>query len=370
MLKNYFEVEQDLSMKGFLKEIKEKKNSHYIILNTEPVSFVDIRTVALKISNLNEKLKGLKKTIAQSTGKNEQEHLNFLIESGDRVVKVNDEYYSFIEALQEILNLDPSFLEEEIDNIDKKEIYAINEDDKISSARNLFLQKRVNILPVIEGLKVIGELRPIDLLVTHLYDPESENSNYYNEKYKDNVLNLSITNLINTRPITLSKDKKIKQLVEIMVNKKLPSIIITDNENLYSIISYKDIFKLYKKDIEKSKYIISYVGGSDLYEDEFDLIQDYAEKSMKKISKISKYDDLKLSFKVIGEKDASHQKKIEAKLLLSHGNNVIQIEKQIIEGTSDEEFNDKVKGKWNVPQLVQEALSVLEKKVKDEKDKK
>jgi hypothetical protein len=154
-----------------------------------------------------------------------------------------------------------------------------------------------------------------------------------------------------------------------MIKKKLPSLIITDNDKLYSVISYKDVFKLYKKDIEKYQYSIEYSGSSNLYDDDFDLIQDFAEKSIKKINKISNYDNLKISFKQIGEKEAGHQKKFSVKILLSEGNKTLHVEKEIVEGTSDELHNDKVKGKWNMPQTVQQTLSALEKKVLEEKRK-
>ncbi|MDA3855483.1 MAG: CBS domain-containing protein [Candidatus Woesearchaeota archaeon] len=370
MLKNYFEVDENLNMQGFLKEIKEKKNSHYIILNTNPKSFVDVRTIALKVTNLNEKLKGLKKTLSESKGKNTNEHINFLIESGDRVIKIGDLYYSFIDALLDISNQDLDFLNEKNESIEKREIYALNKNDKVSSARNLFLQKRVNLLPVIEGLKISGELRPIDLLVTDLFEVDNEKGNYYNKKNQENILNSNIENLINTRPLTLNKNQKISDALKLMISKKLPSIIITDEEGLlYSILSYKDIFKLYQKTNELSKFKLEYVGSQSLYDDDFDLIQDYAEKTMKKISNISKYDTLKLSFKTIGDKDAGHKTRIQVKMLLSEGNKIIQVEKEISTGTSDEEFNDKIKGKWNIPQMIQETLNALEKRVKEEKSK-
>lgn len=371
MLKNYFEIEEEVKIKNFLKEIKEKKNSHYIILNTNSQSFVDIRTIALKASNLNEKLKGLKKKLTTTQDNTPKNLLNLLIESGDRVIKSWDGYFDFIDALEEIINLSPSFLEQKIENIEKKEIYALNENDKISSARNLFLQKRINLLPVIKGLDVIGELRPIDFLVTDLFEQQEKTTTLYNEKYSDTLLNLPIGNIINPKPITIHNNNKIKELIQLMIHKHLPSVIITDeNEKLYSIISYTDIFKLYKQDMQEPKYIIEYQGSSELYPEEFDLIQDFAERTMKKISNFSNYDNLKINFKTIGEKDTGHMKKIQIKTLLSHGNNIINAENEISPGTSDETYNDKNKQRWNIPLMAQETLDVLEKKAKQEKNKK
>lgn len=143
MLKNHYYIDENLQVSAFLKKINDKKISHYIILDTEPKSFVDVRTVALRIGNLKEKLKGLKKRVANSNSSKINENLNFLIESGDRLIDTNEGFYDFIDALQSILDLEPTFLNEKIESIGKKEIYALNEDDKISAARNLFLKKEL-----------------------------------------------------------------------------------------------------------------------------------------------------------------------------------------------------------------------------------
>ncbi|MCA9495743.1 MAG: CBS domain-containing protein [Nanoarchaeota archaeon] len=370
MLKNYFEINENATVGTFLKELNDKKNMQYIILETSPKSFVDIRTIGLKVHHLNEKLKGLKKSLAWVNAKSQEEKLNFLIDSGDRVIETQDGFYDFIDALKYIQENDFDFLNKKIcDNVLRKEIFALTQNDMISTARNLFIKKRINLLPVIDNLKLIGEVRTMDFLIANLFDSSKDKSDYYNDKIADSALNMPIENLINEKPITIENTEKIKNALNLMINKKLASIIVTEGENLYSILSYKDIFRYVKKGLEKSKYTIEYIGSSDVYDDEFDLIQDYAEKSMKKISNMSNYDNLRVSLKLHGNSEGSHQRKISVKLLLSHGNHVLHIDKEIVSGSSDEEFNDKVKGSWNVPQTVQEAFNALEKQVKEEKRK-
>ena len=63
-------------------------------------------------------------------------------------------------------------------------------------------------------------------------------------------------------------------------------------------------------------------------------------------------------------------RKGELHVNLDAGGKVLSVSKEIQTGTSDEEFNDKVKGKWNLAKLTQDALKVLETKVIEEKDKK
>ena len=366
MLKNYFKINEESTLNNFLKEIKDKKNSHYIILETTPESFVDIRTIALKSTNLDEKLKKLKKRISQTN----KDYLNFLIDTGDRVIQTPDGYFDFIDALEEIYNSNDDLLNTSIKNINKHEVYALNQDNTIAIAKNMFLNKRINLLPVIDKLDVIGEVRPIDLLLTALFENDSGKSTHFS-KEQSNVSSLSITNITNNRPIIISKDEPLKSVLKIMIDKKLPSLIITDKHNrLYSTISYTDVFNLIRtNDNNEVSYLIEYNNGKALYDEEFDLIKDFTERSMKKITKLSPYDNLKLSFKLIGEKDTGHQNKFIIKALLSHGNKTIQMEKEISTGTSDELFNDKVKSKWNIPRTVQELLKTLERKVLDEKRK-
>ena len=222
-----------------------------------------------------------------------------------------------------------------------------------------------------KDLSVIGELRPMDLMAYALHQAESDRADYYNQNYENaSTMNMAVSNISNKKPITLDKEMSVKDAIKIFVSKKIPSLIVTENnDKLFTVISYKDIFKQVKKDVEVLGYSVEYVGSEDLFEDEFDLIQDYAEKIIKKISTMSPYNKLKVTFKEHGKSEGSHMKKIEVNMILSHGKKIIHFDKDVSGGTSDEEHNDKRKEKRNLPQVVMEGLSVLVKKVKEEKDK-
>ncbi len=370
MLKNYYEVDENESVGSFLKEINDKKNMQYIILDTNPKAFVDVRTVALRMHNKNEKLKSLKKPLSISKGSLKEDFLKHLIDSGDRVIEANNDYFDFIDALEYIFQKGYDFLDEKLENSARKEIYALNEDDMISSARRFFTQKRVNLLPVISKINLVGEVRIMDLLVNDFLNQKNDNrGNLYDENYKNSIYNLPVSNIMNKRPLTIDKTKTLGDAVELMINKKIPSLIITEDDKLYSIISYKDIFKMVVTNLENDLYNIEYTGSGDLYDDEYDLIQDFSEKFMKRISKVSGYRLLKMSFKVHGNTEGTHQKKASVTLTLSEGNKVLHVSKEMVGGTSDELSNDKVKAKWNIPLMVSDSLKALEKKVIEEKRK-
>ena len=370
MLKNYFKVDENTQISSFLKSVKDKKNTQYIILEGENY-FVDIRTIALKAHLLNEKLKNLKKPLSVCNNCSDEEKFKKLVESGDRVIKIGDDnYYSFVDALGYVLNNNSSFLKDKLVNTKRDEIYAINLNDKISEAKNLFIKKRVNLLPVIdENLKIIGELRPIDLLVSDLYLTDKNSSDYYDENYENSKLNLPVESLINKRPIMLDSNLTYKDAIEKMIEKNLSSLIVTQDDKLYTIISYKDIFKLELEDESYDEFVVEYKGTSDLYEDDLDLIKDFVDSTMRKIVKVSNYDHLKVTFKPHGSVDSGHKKKFSLNLVLSKGNSIIHVDRETLGGTSDEIYNDKVKGRWNTPLLVQDALKVLYRKVIDEKRK-
>lgn len=369
MLKNYFEINENETIMSFLKNLNDKKNTQYLILEGGTNAFVDIRTIAMKLHRSDEKLKSLKKPLSSSKSGHVADFFAQLVASGDRVIKVNDGYFDFLDGLKYILDKNFDFLENRLDLVSKKEIFALNLDDKISQARSLFIKNKINILPIIEGKKLIGELRPMDLLVNSLFTDNSNKKDYYNENYDSGVFNLPIENLGNNKPITLQVTSTFKDAVEKMIEKKLPSIIVILNDDLYTVVSYKDVFKNVLGENIVKNYMIEYNGVSDLYEDDLDLIEDLSEKTMKKISEISNYDLLKISFKTHGNTQGSHKKKSEINLVLSHGNKIIHIDKEILGGTSDELSNDKVKQRWNTPLMIQETLKILEKKVKEERRK-
>ena len=369
MLTNHYSIDEEKSVSAFLKEMNEKKNIHYIILDTNPKSLVDSRTLALKINNREEKLKTLKKTLPWTSATDKLEILNFLIESGESIVESQEGYFDFINALEEILNSNSEILKIKLNEIAPREIYALNSTDSIADAKRLFIQKKINILPVINNLEVIGEIRINDLLASKLFE-KNENKDYYSENHEKSVFNLGVENLMNSKPHLINFHSNLKEVIQLMIQKKLPSLIVTKENQVYSIVSFKDIFKIYKKNNQKQEFEINIIGEEILFEDELSLVRGFALKTMQKISKISHYKNLKISYKNHGNKDDSHMRKGEMKLTLDDGGKVLNVSKDISTGTSDEHFNNKVKTKWNLAKMTQEALKTLEQKVIDEKNKK
>jgi predicted transcriptional regulator len=369
MLTNYYSVDENTSVGAFLKGVNEKKNIHYIILNTDPKSIVDIRSISLKIQETHEKLKGLKKNLPWVDSKNTKEQLKFLIQSGDYVIEHSGGYFDFIDGLKEIINQKSEIVDKKLSQIVPKEVYALNPTDTIAEAKNIFLHKKVNILPVIDNLQIIGEVRTNDLLISDLFD-NVETKDLYNKKHGQSAFSLEVKNIMNSKPHTIDAKESIKTSINRMIEKKLPSIIVTQNNKLYAILSFKDIFKLYAQENAEQEYKIEFVGEDVLYEDELRMVRGFAIRTMDKITKMSPYKNLKIAYKLHGDKESSHMRKGELHINLDAGGKVLSVSKDIQTGTSDEQFNDKVKGKWNLAKLTQEALKALETQVIEEKSKK
>lgn len=358
--------EQDNTIRSFLKENKEKNNIHYLILNTEPISFVDIRSLALKLGNPDEKLQSLKQGMPKADFSQKEDLVDFLIKSGTKVIETNKGYFDYFDVLNLFLDKDYDFLKHKLDKFSKDKIFAIESKDSISSARKIFVEQKVNHLPIMENSQLVGELRLCDLLTQDLYD--NQRISLYDERQSEATINNEAYSIGNNKPLTIDFNKTIKDAIEIMLNKKVSSLIITKEDEIFSIITYRDIFKLYSQENEEIKYSLEFVGLKDLYDDEKALVEDFCEKTMEKIAAISKYESLKLTLKTIGQ-DSGHQKKAEVNILISYGNHVLTVHDEISPGTSDEEFNDRDKKDWNIVQMIQDLLKNLENMVIDEKKK-
>ena len=123
------------------------------------------------------------------------------------------------------------------------------------------------------------------------------------------------------------------------------------------------------QNINTNNYFLEITGASNLFEEDFVVIEKFAKKTIEKINRISPYNSLKITFKSLGNTQGTHQRKIAMRMLLSYGNHVLAMDKEISAGSSDEDHNNKLKKSWNIPLMVQETFRALENKVKTLKNK-
>lgn len=371
MLQNHYKVNKEETIEKFLKNFNEKKISHYIILEDE-THYVSIRNLALKFRprNKNQKLTNFMLKIPESKAKEDFEKLKDLYKSGQRLIKTKEGFFDLMDGLKIIKEENYDFLNTKLKELDKNEIYALEEEESIAAARNLFLEKKINLLPIIDSnLTILGEVRPFDFLQS-AFIGRPDKQDIYDKNQEVNVFNLPAINIANRRPHTIDKEATLKEAMEIMLEKKLPSIIVTEGESAYSVVSYGDIFTFLSEILEEPNYNIEYQGTSELFPDDYYMIQKFAERSMNKITRYSDYKDLRLKFKLIGNKENTSQRKFSVKANLSHGKNTITVEKETRESYKEDEIGGHGKDTpWNTPLLVQEALSALESKAQQKAGK-
>ncbi len=350
MIKNYFDTDPDKTISFVLKKAGEKKHSNFIIVNTIPKSFVDINNLALSMKSEEEKIRNFIQTIPKQTNESETDTL---IKSGTRLILTKDDIiFDFVNALESIKN---SIENQKIASLPQKKINTLMIHHPISYAKSMLSKKKISILPVIDdNSNIIGEVRPIDLLLSYSKEKIHHKTNDINQ--------IKVLNIANKNPITIDMNLSIKSAIDTMIKKQLPSIIVSKNKTvLHSIITYKDILKIYKhaksSHSEKNKNI-EFTKTDGLYPDEIEALNKYFKRIMNKISKISNYNLLKITTKELGAKELSgHKKKIEINIRLSSENNILKMKKEI---------SQEQKGEWNPVRIIKKSLKSLTESVKKE----
>ncbi|MBI4226316.1 CBS domain-containing protein [Candidatus Roizmanbacteria bacterium] len=124
-------------------------------------------------------------------------------------------------------------------------VITIYEDDTVNSAINTFKKTKVSKLIVLnKDLKLKGILSYYDL-ISYLVSPR--NSPHRGEREGNHIsfYHLKIKNLAKTYTLTLSPDDLAKKALELILNKKIGSVVIVDQErHPIGIITSKDFLKL------------------------------------------------------------------------------------------------------------------------------
>ena len=136
-------------------------------------------------------------------------------------------------------------------------LITVYEDDMISQAIHLFKTKKISKLVVInQERKLKGVLSYYDL-IRLMISPKY--SNHRGERIGDKIsfYNYRVKNFAKSYVLTLSKEKLLIEVINLIVNKKIGSVIIVDKErHPLGIITTRDILRFYI-DNEKRNFIKS-----------------------------------------------------------------------------------------------------------------
>lgn len=385
MVKNYIKIDQNENLTSFLHELKEDRKINYIILDTNPESFIDVSTIAFKVKDRNEKLKNLKKNLPTIDSDNSLDNLVFLTNAAERIVKVRNGYFDLFDGLEVILNSDSKLLSTRIKNNVLGKLISVNSENSIDSAKQLLKDNKINLLPVVDTNNVVvGEVRVRNLLITELYNTgdkekfkknrgvlqgSSETGVFRKDFYEDNIKDLPVSNIMETEIRSIDFNRTYKDLIEMMIKEQVPSVIITQDEKAYSVVTYKNVFRLFLDELKEDTYNIEFSGINEIPKPKLDFMREISSRFMEKIQKFSKYSLLDVSFKTHGNTLNTQEIKYSLNIVLSEGNKIIRVDREIVEGISDEATQDRVKGRWSLLDSFQDAIKALEARVKEEKER-
>ncbi len=125
-------------------------------------------------------------------------------------------------------------------------LITVFDDDTISQAIHLFRTKKISKLIVIDqNRKLKGVLSYYDLIKLMI---SPKYSNRRGERSDDQIsfYNYRVKNFAKSYVLTLSKDKLLTEVINLIINKKIGSVIIIDNErHPLGIITTRDILRFY-----------------------------------------------------------------------------------------------------------------------------
>lgn len=129
-----------------------------------------------------------------------------------------------------------------------KSLVTIYEDDSISAALNIFKQSKISKLIVINhDFKLRGILSYYDL-IHYLISPKSSQHRGEREGDRRNFYSLKVKNFAKTYVLTLNKEDALIAALDMIIEKRIGSVVIVDNQrHPIGIITTRDFLRLLVK---------------------------------------------------------------------------------------------------------------------------
>ena len=155
---------------------------------------------------------------------------------------------------------DKSIFKVKVEEIIRKRwqgLITVYEDDTISQAIHLFRTKKISKLIVINQTKKLKGVLSYYDLIKLMISPKY--SNHRGERSDDKIsfYNYRVKNFAKSYVLTLSKEKLLIEVINLIINKKIGSVIIIDKErHPLGIVTTRDILRFYI-DNEKKNFFKS-----------------------------------------------------------------------------------------------------------------
>jgi CBS domain-containing protein/ribosome-associated translation inhibitor RaiA len=240
--------------------------------------------------------------------------------------------------------------EMQIDSIMTHKPQCISETDNIKKARTLMKQLSMRTLPVVDSKeRLVGVVGVKDIV--SIWTPKTKESRgeLSGEKIS---LDVEVKSVMNSHPISLGTDGKVKDVISLMQKHDISSILITEKNKPMGIITPLDLIELIVRMVKRESLYVQITGldeeDTEYYDDMYDLIEKY----MKKVNKIQRTQ--LFSLHVVQYHDRSLVKEYELRARLS---------------TNKQMFYAQGQG-WNLMIALDEVLDNLETMITKEKDRK
>ena len=136
-----------------------------------------------------------------------------------------------------------------VSRMSKRECFTLSEQDTVKSASQLFHEKKIGCMPVVNNRNdVVGILSERDL-----------SRFIYAEKFN---LTMPITDLMTKDLVTCDLNTSVTELMDEMTEKKIRHILIMENKKLLGIVSIGDVVNhLINKIKEENKNLKDYINS-------------------------------------------------------------------------------------------------------------
>jgi CBS domain-containing protein len=117
---------------------------------------------------------------------------------------------------------------------------TLRPDDTIGQAEEIMNEQKIRQLPIVAGAELVGIVTDRDIrsfLSGRLFGTPEE---------REKAMNTEISAVMTTKPISLSPDDELRDVVEILVEEKIGGVpVVDENEGLVGIVTYVDVLRCF-----------------------------------------------------------------------------------------------------------------------------
>ncbi len=162
---------------------------------------------------------------------------------------------------------------------------VISKDADIGTARVIMRERHISRLPVVDDNgKLVGIVTVHDLLKA-FKQPKEKMAWYSMAAEMERVVSLPVSNLMNDRPQTISKNDSLTDAINLMIKYGTSGAVVTENNAPVGVVTIKDLFEVYVSGFAK-KGIYYQVTGLEGEDDVVDTVHRMVGDTFKKIESV------------------------------------------------------------------------------------